>query len=197
MDDVFPSSPSSLLCQKTNVLLTRAQSHGYEAPVDNCELMQSQPLIPLMLCISFLLTAGSPSWSSSMTSMKPTCRRKSTSTGRSGSPTLGSTAAYTSYLPPATGENTCSVDTQLSRLLFLSPVVSPTAAEMSLSVSLASNNSSSPQEPQSISWRVRCQYVCGLSLPQLTEAVRQWNNYQMWWKTNREVSFQIKFLRLV
>ncbi len=57
----------------------------------------------------FPLSAGSLSWSSSMTSMKPTCRRKSTLTGRRGSQTPGCTAAYTSYLPRVTGEDTYSI----------------------------------------------------------------------------------------
>lgn len=38
--------------------------------------------------------------------MKPTCRRRSTSTGRSGSPTPGCTAAFISSPPQATGEFT-------------------------------------------------------------------------------------------
>lgn len=65
--------------------------------------------------ITGFLPAGSPSWSSSMTSTKPTCRRKSTSTGRRGSQTPGCTAAFTSSPRQATGEIPLRVGCTASR----------------------------------------------------------------------------------
>lgn len=76
-----------------------------------CRVASSFPsfhLVPFSLITHFLFTvvsAGSPSWSSSMTSMRRTCRRRSTSTGRRESQTPESTAAYTSSRQLDTGED--------------------------------------------------------------------------------------------
>lgn len=119
-----------------------------------------------------LLSAGCPLWSSSTTSMKPTCRRKSTSTGRRGSQTPGCTAAYTSYLPQATGKipfslvanncpSFCFWFHQFLPQLQRSP--DPLSAhsssnnyillQLSFCLSLSHVDSLSPQRHWSITWR--------------------------------------------
>lgn len=75
--------------------------------VSSSFLFTPRHLFPFSLIAHFLCTvisAGSPSWSSSMTSMRHTCRRRSTSTGRRESQTPESTVAYTSSRRLDTGE---------------------------------------------------------------------------------------------
>lgn len=69
----------------------------------------SVPLFPFLLLplqsLNLSFTAGSPSWSSLMTSMRHTYRRRSTLTERKGSQTPESTAAFTSFPQLDIGED--------------------------------------------------------------------------------------------
>lgn len=71
---------------------------------DSSVCLPLPPFLPSPIC-HWHGVAGSPSWSSLMTSTRPTCRRRSTSTGRKVFLIPECTAAYISSPQPDTGKD--------------------------------------------------------------------------------------------